>query len=96
MRPKVATAKTANAFTIVGDADFKIEDGVPLPANRTTKRRQRYFPFEKLTSGQSFLVAKDKRKGLRPALSRFYKAAGEKKTIVMREQADGSVRVWKK
>jgi hypothetical protein len=97
--PKSAAKSAANTLKMVGEPvpdEFKIEDGVPLPTNRTTKRPAKYFPFERLSSGQSFLVAKEQRKGLRPALSRHYKATGQKKTIVMREQADGSVRVWRK
>lgn len=80
----------------VADLDpFVIEDGVPLPSS--TKRPAKSFPFEKLKSGQSFLVPKDERKGLRPALARFYKAnPAERKSIIMRPQDDDAVRVWKK
>jgi hypothetical protein len=78
MKPKVATAKPANAFTIVGDADFKIEDGVPLPASKKTARQPRYFPLDQLKVGQSFLVRKDKKVGLRPAVVAYRKATGEK------------------
>jgi len=78
-------AKTAadTSSKVVGDVEFKIEDHIPLPV---TARPVRYFPFEKLKSGQSFLVLKDQRAGLRTSLAAHYKATGEKRTIVMRKQ----------
>ena len=98
MKPnKTATvaAKTvaATSSKVVGDVEFKIEDHIPLPA---TARPVRYFPFDKLKAGQSFLVLKDQRAGLRTALAAHYKATGEKRTIIMRKQDDESIRVWKK
>jgi len=78
---------------VVGDVDFKIEDNVPLPA---TARPVRYFPFDKLKPGQSFLVLKDQRAGLRTSLAACYKSSGETRTIIMRRQDDESIRVWKK
>jgi hypothetical protein len=95
MKPKNAIESLPVA---AGDAlDFPIEDGVPMPVKRSAAKVKRYFPFDKLKSGQSFLVEKDRRKGLRPSLARFYKDdPTRRKTIVMREQPDGSVRVQRK
>jgi len=90
----VAAKTAANASSkVVGDVDFKIEDNVPLP---TTARPVRYFPFDKLKSGQSFLVLKDQRAGLRTSLAAYYKSSGETRTIIMRRQDDESIRVWRK
>jgi len=90
-------AKAANntAASVSGDDffEFRIEDNVPLPV---TAKPARYFPFEKLKSGQSFLVTKDQRKGLRQSLAAYYVASGEKRTVIMRKQEDESIRVWKK
>jgi hypothetical protein len=95
--PKVATKSADSSVKLVGDADvFKIEDGIPLPVTVRPNAR-RHFPFDQLKSGQSFLVAKDKRKGLKPAVAAYYKAnPSERKTIVVREQEGEAVRVWKK
>jgi hypothetical protein len=71
---RVATKTANNTLAFVGDADFKIEDGVPLPRTSRPARPARYFPFDKLKAGQSFLVPKDRKKGLRPALSRHHAA----------------------
>jgi hypothetical protein len=95
MKPKNAIeSRLSNAGD--DDLDFVIESNVPLPTNRSTARPKRHFPFDRLKAGQSFLVSKDKKKGLRPALARHYKAnPAERKTIVIRPEGDG-VRVWKK
>jgi hypothetical protein len=71
--PKAA-AKSARIELVEPDADFKIEDGIPLPATARSTRPPRYFPFEKLRTGQSFLVSKEKKKGLRPAVRAYYAA----------------------
>jgi hypothetical protein len=97
MKTKVATKTVANTFAFISDADFKIEDNIPMPTTVRPTRPAKYFPFDKLQSGQSFLVSKDRKKGLRPALARFYKAnPSERKTIAIRQVEGEAVRVWKK
>jgi hypothetical protein len=69
-----AVVKSASLRVVaepVPAADFKIEDGIPPRATARAVRPARYFPFDKLKNGQSFLVAKDRKKGLRLALGRY-------------------------
>jgi hypothetical protein len=98
---KAAVRPASTSFKVVAepvhDSEFRIEDGIPLPLTARPTRPERYFPFDKLKSGQSFLVSKDKKKGLRSALARFYAAhPAERRTIIQHKQDDGSVRVRKK
>jgi hypothetical protein len=99
MKTTKATAKTAsNTMAVVGDDEFRIEDGVPMPTTARPARAVRYFPFEKLLkSGQSFLVTKDRKKGLRPALKAHYAAhPTERKSIIIRPVEGEALRVWRK
>jgi hypothetical protein len=97
MKTTKTAMKTAPALAFVSDADFKIEDGIPMPTSARPARPAKYFPFEKLTSGQSFLVSKDRKKGLRPALARYYAAnPAQRKTIAIRKVENDAVRVWRK
>jgi hypothetical protein len=40
---KIATKTVANTLAFVSEADFKIEDGVPLPKTSRPARPARYF-----------------------------------------------------
>jgi hypothetical protein len=98
--PKVAAKTVGNTLKVVGEPvpdEFKIEDGIALPKSARPARAPKYFPFDKLKAGQSFLVLKTQKKGLRPALARFYKAnPAERKTIAIRKVEGEALRVWKK
>jgi hypothetical protein len=95
--PKLATKTPVRA---VDDADFKVEDNVPLPVRARKTKAERHFPFDKLSVGQSFFVPRDKKTGLRPALRAYYAAnPTDRGTILLDWQGvgrDADIRVFKR